>query len=100
MQTPCGAIDVIGHYSNLRNEADDFIEIMKTGYNSRPGNPAHICREKIISDLMKDRDARMNKNTIHRLAFTAWNKHAKGEYVTILRAASTFDAIGWPPKKW
>ena len=99
VQTPCGAIDVIGHYSDLREEADDFIEIMKKGYNSRPGNPAHILREKIISDLMKDRDARMNKNTVHRLAFAAWNKHVKGEYVTVLRASAKFDAIGWPPKK-
>jgi len=89
------AIHYIGYYTGRAEEADEFVEVLKTG-SGGPGHPVFAAREKIIR--ARGGVARMHRDGLIAILCAAWAALIDGKSVSRLHTG-TFKAkphvAGW-----
>lgn len=77
------ALHYIGHQTGYASEADDFLEVFKSGYAERPTDPALVARERLI--VMRKASRALTRSEQLEVLTAAWENKRKGNDISKVR---------------
>lgn len=90
-------IHYIGSHLGFSAQADDFIAVWRSGVPAYDGDPAHICREKVIR--LRGTAQTPTGHILARMVVHSWNLFRQGKSVRSLKLPEEFGVPGWDVRR-